>query len=232
MPVRLDHECPREQGSEIRSETATTFDRILATPCSASVTVGINEGVTVHDTIEHAAVHPDRGGRQSASNGFEEFVQATGDRIYRSALLLSGNHHLAEDLTQTTYAKVYAAWSRVSAADSPLAYTRTVLLRTFLAQRRLRRVAEYPVAELPERSAQGPDVDSRLELLAAMRRLSTQDRTVLALRYWEDLSIADTAELLGIRASTCRTRTTRALARLRTLLPDLTLPHHDHEDPS
>ena len=188
--------------------------------------------MTIHDTIADAGVSPARHGPEGGANAFEEFVQATGDRIYRSALLLCGNHHLAEDLTQTTYAKVYAAWSRVSAADSPLAYTRTVLLRTFLSQRRLRRLAEYPVAELPETSIHGPDLDSRLELLAAMRCLSPKDRTVLTLRYWEDLSVADTAELLGVRASTCRTRTTRALARLRTLLPDLNLPNHQTEDHS
>jgi RNA polymerase sigma-70 factor (sigma-E family) len=187
--------------------------------------------MTIHDTIEDARVSPVRHDPEGGANGFEEFVRATGDRIYRSALLLCGNHHLAEDLSQATYAKVYAAWSRVSTADSPLAYTRTVLLRTFLSQRRLRRLAEYPVEVLPETMAHGTDIDSRLELLAAMRRLSPQDRTVIALRYWEDLSVAATAELLGIRSSTCRTRTARALARLRTLMPDLTL-HDDPEDPS
>jgi RNA polymerase sigma-70 factor (sigma-E family) len=187
---------------------------------------------TMHDTTGDAGVAPARHGPEGGASAFEEFVRATGDRIYRSALLLSGNHHLAEDLTQTTYAKVYAAWSRVSTADIPLAYTRTVLLRTFLSQRRLRRLAEYPVAVLPEPSVLGPDLDSRIELLAAMRCLSVQDRTVLTLRYWEDLSVADTAELLNIRASACRTRTTRALARLRNLLPDLNLPNHDTEEHS
>ena len=188
--------------------------------------------MTIHDTIAEVAVNPARRGPRGPAPGFEEFVRATGDRIYRAALLLCGNHHLAEDLTQTTYAKVYAAWHRVSSADSPLAYTRTVLLRTFLAQRRLRRVAEYPVAELPERSARAADVDSRLELLAAMRQLSPQDRTVLTLRYWEDLSVAETADLLGIRLSTCRTRTARALARLRVLLPDVSLPTTAPEETS
>ena len=101
----------------------------------------INEGMSIHDAVAEREVSPAPRGPQSTSNGFEEFVHATGDRIYRSALVLCGNHHLAEDLTQTTFAKVYAAWSRVSAADSPLAYARTVLLRTFLAQRRLRRVS-------------------------------------------------------------------------------------------
>jgi RNA polymerase sigma-70 factor (sigma-E family) len=231
MPDRLDHQrC--SAAAQPGPSRAHQFGDFSAIACSASDPVGINEGMSIHDVIAEREVSPAHRGPQTASTGFEEFVQATGDRIYRSALVLCGNHHLAEDLAQTTFAKVYAAWSRVSAADSPLAYTRTVLLRTFLAQRRLRRVAEYPVGELPERWVHGPDVDSRLELLAAMRRLPPQDRAVLTLRYWEDLSVAETADLLGMRESTCRSRTSRALARLRSLLPDLTLPNRDTEDPS
>lgn len=160
--------------------------------------------------------------RPPATDDFEAFVHATGDRIYRAAYVLCGNHHLAEDLSQTTYAKVYAAWPRVSAADSPLAYTRTVLVRSFYALRR-RRLDEYPVDVLPERPASAPDVETRLDVLVALRRLSPQDRTVLTLRYWEDLSVADTAAVLGIGENACRTRAFRALARLRRHLPDLDL---------
>ena len=150
--------------------------------------------------------------------------------MYRSALLLCGDHHLAEDLTQTAYTKVYVAWSRVSAVENPVAYTRTVLVRTFLSQRRRQRLAELSVAELPETQASGPDTDARLALLSAVRRLSPLDRTVLVLRFWEDLSVADTADLLGIREEACRTRTSRALARLRTLLPYLPDAEEDHEE--
>ena len=163
-------------------------------------------------------------------DGFEEFVHATGDRILRAALLLCGDHHLAEDLTQTTFAKVYAAWPAVSSADSPIAYTRKILLRTFLSHRRLRRSAEWPVHTVPETRTEEPDPGDRLYLLAALRRLPPPDRAVLVLRYWEDLSVAQTAKLLGIRETTCRARSARALAKLRALLPDLT--HPDIEDPS
>jgi len=168
-----------------------------------------------------------------ASHGqdaFEEFVQAAGDRIHRAAVLLCGDHHLAEDLTQTTFTKVYAAWPAVSRADSPIAYTRKVLLRTFLSHRRLRRSAEWPVQVVPDTRADAPDPGDRLDLLAALRRLPPADRAVLVLRYWEDLSVARTAELLGIRENACRARSARALARLRALLPDLIDP--DIEDPS
>ncbi len=155
-------------------------------------------------------------------DGFEEFVTATADRVHRSALLLCGDHHLAEDLTQTTYAKVYANWGRVSAADSPLAYTRTILTRTFLSYRRLRRSTERPVDVVPDLPSSGPDLEMRVDLLAALRRLAPSDRAVLVLRYWEDLSVAAAAEVLGIRESACRNRAARALSRLRILLPHLT----------
>jgi len=163
----------------------------------------------------------------SGAEDFEAFVLATSDRIHRAALLLCGDHHLAEDLTQTTYAKVYSHWGRVSSADSPLAYTRTVLMRTFLSHRRLRRSSEQPYDALPDVDHVGPDLVTRLDLLAALRRLRPGDRAVLVLRYWEDLSVARTAEVLGIRETTCRTRAARALERLRALLPDLT----DTEEP-
>ncbi len=153
---------------------------------------------------------------------FEAFVHATGDLLYQSAVLLCGDPHLAKDLTQATYAKVYAAWPRVSQADSPLAYTRTTLLRTFLSHRRLRRSSERPTGELPEGSGvDDRDVGLRIDLVAAMRRLTPADRAVLVLRFFDDLSVADTAAVLGIRETTCRSRTKRALDRLRTHLPDL-----------
>ena len=92
------------------------------------------QGVATSNTLESTATE-----RMTPAEDFEEFVHATADRLYRSALLLCGDHHLAEDLTQTTYAKVYVNWRKVPPADSPLAYTRTILTRTFLSHRRLRR---------------------------------------------------------------------------------------------
>jgi RNA polymerase sigma-70 factor (sigma-E family) len=152
---------------------------------------------------------------------FAEFVHATGRRIHFAAVMLCGDHHLAEDLTQTTYAKVYVRWSQVARMDSPLAYTHTVLTRTFLSHRRLRRSSERPVEQLPERADETPDHVLRLDLVAALRRLPPRDRAVLVLRYWEDLSVERTAELLGIRPDACRRRAARALARLRAHLPTL-----------
>jgi RNA polymerase sigma factor (sigma-70 family) len=103
-----------------------------------------------------------------------------------------------------------------------VAYTRTVLLRTFLSHVRLRRSSERPVEALPESAAEGLDTELRIDLLAALDRLCPRDREVLVLRYWDDLSAARAAEVLGIGESTCRSRSARALDRLRSLLPEPT----------
>jgi RNA polymerase sigma-70 factor (sigma-E family) len=152
---------------------------------------------------------------------FEAFVVETAPSLHRTAVLLCGDHHLAEDLTQAAYAKAFASWRRVAATDDPVAYTRTILVRTFLSHRRLRRSSERPSDDLPEGSHQPDDPTLRLDLLAALRSLSAEDRTVLVLRYWEDRTVAETARLTGTSEAACRQRTSRALRRLRALLPHL-----------
>jgi RNA polymerase sigma-70 factor (sigma-E family) len=152
---------------------------------------------------------------------FAAFVRGTGTQLHRAALLLTGDHHAAEDLTQTTYAKVYASWRRVSTASSPLAYARTVLLNAFLSQRRLRRSGEVPTDVHADAGLDEVDSASRLDLLDALRSLPAMDRAVLVLRYWEDRSVAETALDLDLSETAVRTRAHRALQRLRPLLiPD------------
>ncbi|MBB3044416.1 SigE family RNA polymerase sigma factor [Nocardioides sp. LMS-CY] len=160
---------------------------------------------------------------------FAEFVRATGPRLHRAALLLTGDHHLTEDLTQSTYARVYASWRRVSRADDPFAYARRTLLNTYFSHRRLRRNSELPAdphlgsEPATRRSVPAVDPTTRLDLLDALAALSPHDRAVLVLRYWEDRSVADTAHDLGISETAVRTRSRRALQRLRPLLDaDLT----------
>ena len=116
---------------------------------------------------------------------------------------------------------MYASWRKVSRAEHPTAYARTVLVNTYLSHRRRRWSTELPVDATPEPAPVAEDPPLRLDLLSALRTLSPADRTVLVLRYWEDVSVARTAEVLGITENACRTRTSRALARLRTHFPDL-----------
>ena len=154
---------------------------------------------------------------------FGDFVRATGTQLYRQALLLTGDHHLAEDLTQAAYARVYASWRRVSRADSPLAYARTTLLNAFLSHRRLRRSSELPRALHAAPRVDLADLDpvdptTRIDLLAALATLPALDRAIVVLRYWEDRSVADTAHDLELSETAVRTRSRRALQRLRPLV--------------
>jgi len=132
---------------------------------------------------------------------FSAFVRETGTQLHQAAMLLTGDHHLAEDLTQATYAKVFVRWPRVRSAESPVAYARTALLNTFLSHRRLRRNGERP-SVLSDADVGPPvvgvDPDLRVDLLAALAGLSPLDRAVVVLRYWEDRSVADTAADLGL----------------------------------
>jgi len=162
---------------------------------------------------------------------FASFVQTTSPQLYRTALLLTGDHHLAEDLTQTTYAKVFAGWRKVTRAGNPVGYTRTILMNTFLSHRRLRRTSETlgRAADLTETLADSPadggasdaDISTRVDLLAALAQLSRTDRAVLVARYWEDRSITETAHDLGLTETAVRTRAKRAIDRLRPLVRDL-----------
>lgn len=157
----------------------------------------------------------------ASEDAFASFVLATGTQLYRAALLLTGDHHQAEDLTQATYAKVFVSWRKVSRADNPVAYTRTMLMNTFLSNRRLRRSSEVPIDVMPHdvvTSAEDPE--ARVDLLNALAALSVDDRVVLVARYWEDRSVAETAHLLGLSETAVRTRARRALARVRPHLTD------------
>lgn len=157
--------------------------------------------------------------RNDGADEFADFVRATGTQLYRQALLLTGDHHLAEDLTQVAYARVYASWRRIARADNPVAYARTVLLNVFLSHRRLRRSGELPSDLHVDREDSAPvDTATGLDLLAALATLSRLDRAVVVLRYWEDRSVVDTARDLGLTETAVRTRSRRALQRLRPLV--------------
>ncbi|MEV5337937.1 SigE family RNA polymerase sigma factor [Streptomyces sp. NPDC052676] len=157
---------------------------------------------------------------QGWADEYAEFAGARAGHLYRSACLLTaGDTHLAEDLVQETLGRLYVSWHRVSRAGNPAAYAQTVLTRTFLAQKRRRSSTERATEVLPERAdTAGGDASLRLTLLEALARLPVKDRAVVVLRYWEDRSIQETADVLHVSSAAVRTRCVRALARLRELL--------------
>lgn len=142
---------------------------------------------------------------------FEEFVVARRDALLRTAYLLTGNHHDAEDLVQSALIKVVPKWGRI--ADQPEAYVRKVLVRESVNRWRSRRWREVPTAMVPETAHHG-SID-HVALLEDLRRLSPRQRAVLVLRYFDDLTEADTAAALGISVGTVKSHARDALARLR-----------------
>ncbi|MGW5372943.1 SigE family RNA polymerase sigma factor [Streptomyces sp. NPDC004009] len=155
---------------------------------------------------------------REAPADYLEFAIARSGPLFRTACLLTGDWHLAEDLVQETLAKMYRSWRRVSRAGSPVAYADTVLVRTFLSQRRLRSSTERPSDRLPDAAGPARDAELRMALLDGLARMSARDRAVLVLRYWEDRSVDDTAQVLRMSPGAVRAQSKRALQRLRTLL--------------
>ncbi|MFE1263379.1 SigE family RNA polymerase sigma factor [Streptomyces albogriseolus] len=158
--------------------------------------------------------------RQQRGADYAEFASARAGHLYRSACLLTaGDTHLAEDLVQETFGRLYVRWGRVSRAENPAAYAQTVLTRTFLAHRRLRSSRERATDTFPDLPGAGDgDAPLRLTLMAALARLPAKDRAVVVLRYWEDRSVEQTADVLNVSSAAVRTRCVRALGRLRELL--------------
>ncbi|MER8233380.1 SigE family RNA polymerase sigma factor [Streptomyces sp. NPDC101490] len=155
--------------------------------------------------------------RQSRADEFLEFASARSGHLFRSACLLtSGDTHLAEDLTQETLGRMYVLWGRMARIGNPAAYAQTVLVRTFLSHRRRRSATERPLGELPDRAPDdGHDPALRIALLDALAGLAPKDRAVVVLRYWEDRSVEETADALHVSTAAVRTRSSRALAKLR-----------------
>ncbi len=145
---------------------------------------------------------------------FSEFVAARSAHLYRSAYLLTTSTHSAEDLVQSALTKAYAAWWRVRKADDPVAYVHGIVIKTFLSDRRRRSSTELPVADTPD-AVRHEDPSQRIALIEALRTLGDVDRGVVVLRFWEDLSVADTAVVLGLSPAAVKNRSLRALRALR-----------------
>jgi RNA polymerase sigma-70 factor (sigma-E family) len=146
---------------------------------------------------------------------FEVFVAARSSGLLRTAYLLTHDSQLAEDLLQTALAKAWRAWDRVG--DRPEAYVRRILVNTYSTWWRRKWNGEVPTDVLPESAAANPEpgFSSAFELRAALARLPRRQRAVLVLRFFEDLTEAETANLLDCSVGTVKSQTSKALAKLR-----------------
>lgn len=163
--------------------------------------------------------------RDLRDNEIHEFALGQWGQLQRLAFLMCGDWHRAEDLVQTTLAKLLVAGRRTR-IESLGAYARTTLTRAYLDERRTpwwqrERSRAEPADEAPvAASTPGPDIGLREQVLAALARLPPKCRAVMVLRYWDDRSIEETASMLGITSGTVKSQSARGLATLRTLLAD------------
>ena len=155
---------------------------------------------------------------------YAQFVRARTHALLRSAYLLTGDQHLAEDLVQEALARTHRAWLRLEKPENAEAYARKIMYHAQVSLWRRPKVAEVLPGDLdPEPAGDDPAEDTvqRLTLLRALLVLTAKQRAVIVLLFFEDRTEAEAAQLLGVSVSTVKTQTARALERLRTLLPDL-----------
>jgi RNA polymerase sigma-70 factor (sigma-E family) len=166
---------------------------------------------------------------------FAEFVTARSTSLHRAAYLIVGDVALAQDLVQEALTKTYVAWPRLRDTGNAEAYTRKAITTTAISWfRRKGWNNERSTEHLPERHSQGhaESVTSRAWLWECLLRLPVRQRAALVLRYYEDLSEAQTAEAMGCAVGTVKSQVSAALAKLREQIgdsPELAdlLPLHD-----
>ncbi len=152
---------------------------------------------------------------------FTPWAEGAARRLLRAAVALCGDHHAAEDLVQDVLARVYVAWRRL---DDPDAYARRALVNATTSRWRSRgRRPEVPLDERlplvdPERGVDA--VDDRHAVVAALALLPARQRVAVVLRHLGGATEAETARAMGTSVGTVKSQTSKALARLRTLLED------------
>jgi len=152
----------------------------------------------------------------AADAEFSEFMQGRWAMLVRLGYGLTGDLQLAEDLAQTAFARAYASWARVRRADHPEAYLRRIVVNANNSRFRKARVSELLTDAVPEMLAAAADHrDDRDTLMAALLQLPYGQRAAVVLRYWLDLSEAETAAILGCSVGNVKSQSARALAKLR-----------------
>jgi RNA polymerase sigma-70 factor (sigma-E family) len=155
----------------------------------------------------------------TGSLDFADFVRQRSTPMLRTAWLLTGGDWaLAEDLAQAAFSQVWRHWARVSVMEAPEAYTHKIMLNTFLSWRRRRWTAEISTERFvvsPATTGGFATVDRREVLRHALLQLTTKQRAVITLRYFEDRSEAETAVIMGCSVGTVKSQASRAIAKLR-----------------
>ena len=187
---------------------------------------GYGWGVSVggdHDEAGAAARAGQAGaeGQDDAAAGgdlaFREYVTARSGSLLRLALLLTRNRADAEDLVQAALAKTFQAWDRIKDRGAVDGYVRRAMVNTHISWWRRRRVEEYPTDEIPDQPVLDHAGDSEMQdaLRRAIERLPRRMRAAVVLRYYEDMTEAEIADVLGVSLGTVKSTVSRAVAKLR-----------------
>jgi RNA polymerase sigma-70 factor (sigma-E family) len=160
--------------------------------------------------------------RRDIDDDFAAFYTARAAGLRNAAYLLCGDWHLAADLTQITFTKMYRVWHRIERHDTLDQYSRRVLVRAFLDERRRpwrREFATVPESPDLDAVARGDEgADERLLLRTALARVPKRQRAVLVLRFWMDMSVEQVAATLGCSTGTVKSQTAAGLTNLRSVL--------------
>lgn len=153
----------------------------------------------------------------TATDDFVEFVRARQQALVRFAYLLTSDHHAAEDLVQTALAKTYLSWDRLRDLGAVDAYVRRIIVNenTSIWRRAWKR-NERSTEFLPDAGTSNPDVDTRDAIWRVVQTLPTKQRAAVVLRYYEDRTEAETAQILGCSVGNVKSQTSRGIARMRS----------------
>jgi RNA polymerase sigma-70 factor (sigma-E family) len=156
-------------------------------------------------------------GSGADEHAFREYVRARRRALLRMAYLLTGNLADAEDLVQSALAKTYLAWDRIEDRRALDGYVRRAMVNTQISWWRKRRLDEFPTDELPDQAAVDQSISSDMQeaLRRAIDRLPERMRAAVTLRYYEDMTEAEIAEVLGVSLGTVKSTVSRAVAKLR-----------------
>jgi RNA polymerase sigma-70 factor (sigma-E family) len=163
---------------------------------------------------------------RSAEEEFVEFADAASLQLRRTAFLLCGNWHTAEDLAQTTLAKMFVSWRKVKRRGAEHSYANRILVNIYLDGKRLKRSGEILTDRFPDIATEPQALETRLVVLAALATLPPRARAVVVLRYWEDLSVEQVADVLGCSPGNVKSHTARALEKLRVVLGEAMNGYH------
>ncbi len=162
---------------------------------------------------------------------FTEFAAGAAPRLRRTAFLLCGDWHAAEDLAQATLAKMFVSWRRIQRQDAVYAYASRTLVNTYLADRRRLRSSELPSAWLPEPAAPAGTPELRMVIMDALATLPPKARVVVVMRYWADMSVEQVADLLGCSTGNVKSQASRGLDKLRAVLGAAGLAERGSDQP-